>query len=1154
MANLKDVIYLSNEDYETLVTTGTVTIDGTTLTYDENCVYITPDKLASSSEDGLMSASDKSKLDGVAPGATANVGTVTSVRVQATSPVVSSTSTAQTSTLNTTISLANGYGDTKNPYASKTANYVLASPNGSAGVPTFRALVVDDIPDGFVRDIGTVNSSDVISTTFPSNQWCTFTSYDGGGRYFAYKSVNNLTVWSNYDYYYNGYTSSDTYGAWKSSTTSKTYALTTDIPTVNNGGLTIQKNGTIVQTFTANQSSNVTANITVPTKTSDLTNDSGFLTSESDTLATVTGRGASTSTAVTMSGGVDVSDGTLKMNILNAKTGSSSTTYGPGTSVQVLKSNGTNAYWGNDSSDTTSQIIGAYYKWKNQMAGYQVFITNKENKLVPMVTGASGSATTATTKTMNTESFDPFGLIGYTSSSSYRAADALCSNSTYVAASNCDIRYSFNCGSTLTSNAPVYIVAQMQSDGQAKLVSPYYTQSLPTSDDGLIYIYLGQTISTTSINLQESHSIYYYKEGKIRLFTIDLANVSITGSYNDLSDKPTIPTDTNQKVKAGSVTFGNNDVVDIVAGSNVTVTGLASGTGAPKITISATNTGATSIETTGSGNVVSSASYDSSTRKITLTKGVTALTSESDTLGTVLNRGNSATKDINLNNKDFFNAGTQKTAYSYSTSQTPNTQYYWFKITPPPSNASDRYLICVEGDVNYPRGRGTYILDIANYSNGTSYNVSLNNVGSTMWGSTHLLNCAIDSSGNVYIQANAAWTSYLRFIRHNSNSTTQSYTSVGSAAFGTVSGFTSLKMIIDCGTIRLYNGAIDTSTSNSGFTTIDAEKFRENGTYLEDKYLGKTAKAADADKLDGNDSTYFQKALPTTTTAGKVLKSTSTAGTVQWADDSNTNTWRNVQVDGTEKLGTSTSTGALNFVSANTNNGDVTFTYSSGIKATAKIPTSLKNPNAIKIQGGGQDVSTYDGSSAKTFNWAASTTAGAFTISDGTTTKTIQLAGVFTDTNYYPIRSYTSGLKISTYSGSQNCELYVPEATENQSGVISTNNQTFKGLKTFKNHIAVKYIYSQDGSAQIATFNNQTNGLGPEVGAIGHFRALGDADESTEYKPSNQSGFTGDLDAFYFNTGITILDCDNDTYYNYSFPNRSGTLGLQVDIVDLTSL
>lgn len=71
---------------------------------------------------------------------------VTSVRVQATSPVVSSVNTAQSSTLDTTISLADGYGDTKNPYASKTKNYVLAAPSTANGAPTFRALVADDIP------------------------------------------------------------------------------------------------------------------------------------------------------------------------------------------------------------------------------------------------------------------------------------------------------------------------------------------------------------------------------------------------------------------------------------------------------------------------------------------------------------------------------------------------------------------------------------------------------------------------------------------------------------------------------------------------------------------------------------------------------------------------------------------------------------------------------------------------------------------------------------------------------------------------------------------------------------------------------------------------------------------------------------------------
>lgn len=45
---------------------------------------------------------------------------------------------------------------------------------------------------------------------------------------------------------------------------------TPTIPTVNNGTLTIQRNGTTVQTFTANQSGSVTANIIVPTTASDI--------------------------------------------------------------------------------------------------------------------------------------------------------------------------------------------------------------------------------------------------------------------------------------------------------------------------------------------------------------------------------------------------------------------------------------------------------------------------------------------------------------------------------------------------------------------------------------------------------------------------------------------------------------------------------------------------------------------------------------------------------------------------------------------------------------------------------------------------------------------------------------------------------------------
>ena len=47
-------------------------------------------------------------------------------------------------------------------------------------------------------------------------------------------------------------------------------------------------------------------------------------------------------------------------------------------------------------------------------------------------------------------------------------------------------------------------------------------------------------------------------------------------------------------------------------------------------------------------------------------------------------------------------------------------------------------------------------------------------------------------------------------------------------------------------------------------------------------------------------------------TNGQVLKSNGT--TTYWGDDGNSDTWRNVKVNGTEKLGTATSTGAVDFI------------------------------------------------------------------------------------------------------------------------------------------------------------------------------------------------------------------------------------------------
>ena len=66
--------------------------------------------------------------------------------------------------------------------------------------------------------------------------------------------------------------------------------------------------------------------------------------------------------------------------------------------------------------------------------------------------------------------------------------------------------------------------------------------------------------------------------------------------------------------------------MNLKAGTNVSISN-SGGTVTISSSYTDTDTGATSIEVTGTGNAVTAASYDATTRKITLTKGTTFLTS-----------------------------------------------------------------------------------------------------------------------------------------------------------------------------------------------------------------------------------------------------------------------------------------------------------------------------------------------------------------------------------------------------------------------------------------------------------------------------------------------------------------------------------------------
>lgn len=178
------------------------------------------------------------------PSTTFGTGTVTSV---ATAGSVSGlTLTGGPITSSGTITLGGTLAVTPSDFASQTANYVLAAPNGSAGTPTFRALVSADIPalsyvssvgvtapitttGGLTPTIGITQSGAASDGYLSSTDWNTFNNKQAAGTY-----VTSVAVASS-----NGFAGSSSSGA------TPTLTLSTSIT-----GL-LKGNGTAMSAATA---------------------------------------------------------------------------------------------------------------------------------------------------------------------------------------------------------------------------------------------------------------------------------------------------------------------------------------------------------------------------------------------------------------------------------------------------------------------------------------------------------------------------------------------------------------------------------------------------------------------------------------------------------------------------------------------------------------------------------------------------------------------------------------------------------------------------------------------------------------------------------------------------------------------------------------
>ena len=225
-----------------------------------------------------------------------------------------------------------------------------------------------------------------------------------------------------------------------------------------------------------------------------------------------------------------------------------------------------------------------YYSSRTTVAAsgrYILFLSKSDGRLVPV---HSLDNNISLTKTFTSEPFDPFGQIFYWGAATNYAAGASVGNGYLYIQYLCDFRYAFNIGgndttSTLTAKNPLYLVAAPQSNGLAILHSNPLSESLPSTDDGLIYIYLGRVYEDTNpyrCVLAPIHPVYWYKNGAIRQYGGDAATIN----------GHTVPTSAGSAITGITVADHSSTTIYGVQSSTTSVTGVQSSTTtASKVTL-----------------------------------------------------------------------------------------------------------------------------------------------------------------------------------------------------------------------------------------------------------------------------------------------------------------------------------------------------------------------------------------------------------------------------------------------------------------------------------------------------------------------------------------------------------------------------------------
>lgn len=296
---------------------------------------------------------------------------------------------------------------------------------------------------------------------------------------------------------------------------SGSYTDLTDKPTIGDGLITIQKNGTTVNNFRTNQSTNKTINISVPTATSDLTNDSGFITgiNSSDVINAL---GYTPGTSNFSGSYTDLTD---KPTIPTVNDPTITFTQGGVTKGTITL---------NQSSNQTIALDAGGSSGSGNMIDIGPITTSTFNltadQLAAVEDGASINLTLA------------YPLVTFTYSYVFHPWTYDSDVHSYY------VYRSYSIDPALGNVGPSVFIRELRITAQGACTYAYQT------------INLSKVASTGDYaDLTNTPDLSIYAE------SADLATVATSGSYNDLSNKPTIPTvnDNTITITQGGVTKGS---------------------------------------------------------------------------------------------------------------------------------------------------------------------------------------------------------------------------------------------------------------------------------------------------------------------------------------------------------------------------------------------------------------------------------------------------------------------------------------------------------------------------------------------------------------------------------------------------------------------